>query len=106
LRGIAEPGHGPAKFPETFGVKERDQYYKSISFSGMGGSSGHDSVIIAYDALLGSGDDWIEFMKRGGMYPKSKCTVCLTVKIALHGGDSDSTGSIGAAWWGALYGLQ
>jgi ADP-ribosylarginine hydrolase len=90
LRGIAEPGHGPAKFPETFGVKERDQYYKSISFSGMGGSSGHDSVIIAYDALLGSGDDWIEFMKRG----------------ALHGGDSDSTGSIGAAWWGALYGLH
>lgn len=68
LRGIGEQGHGPAKFPESYGVKERDQFYKSISFSGWGGSSGHDSVIIAYDALLGSGEDWCEFLKRGGTH--------------------------------------
>lgn len=56
----------------------------------QGGSSGHDSVIIAYDALLGCGGDWNEFLKRG----------------ALHGGDSDSTGAIGAAWFGVLFGYK
>jgi len=50
----------------------------------------HDSVIIAYDALLGANGNWIEFLKRG----------------ALHGGDSDSTAAIGAAWFGVLYGFQ
>jgi ADP-ribosylarginine hydrolase len=77
-------------FPENFGVPQRDEYYKAISWSGWGGSSGHDSVIIAYDALLGCSGDWNEFLRRG----------------ALHGGDSDSTGAIGAAWFGVLYGYQ
>jgi ADP-ribosylarginine hydrolase len=89
-RQIANDGQNTPVFPEDFGVSERDKFYKQISFSGWGGSSGHDSVIIAYDALLGSGDDWIEFLKRG----------------ALHGGDSDSTAAIGAAWFGALYGYK
>jgi ADP-ribosylarginine hydrolase len=57
-----------------------------VSFDGWGGASGHDSVLIAYDAFLGSKGDWTEFCLRG----------------VLHGGDNDSTGCIGAAWFGAL----
>jgi ADP-ribosylarginine hydrolase len=84
---------------------ERDAFYKKLSFDGWGGSSGanfihltlvvcfahthtalawraipassgHDSVIIAYDALLSAGSSWNE----------------LLLKAALHAGDSDSTG--------------
>ena len=44
----------------------------------------------SYDALLGSKDSWSELCLRG----------------MLHGGDSDSTGTIAAAWYGALYGLD
>lgn len=109
LRKIRD-GKTLPQFPAKYGVEERDEFYKRISFSGWGGSSGyvrripykcfnrsictckirHDSVIIAYDALLGCNGDWIEFLKRG----------------ALHGGDSDSTGAIGAAWFGVLYGYN
>jgi ADP-ribosylarginine hydrolase len=46
--------------------------------------------IIAYDALLGSTGNWKEFCLRG----------------ILHGGDNDSTGAIGAAWFGAFYGFK
>jgi len=89
-RDILDSSSKGAQFPKDFGVKERDAFYKSLSFDGWGGSSGHDSVIIAYDALLGAGENWEEMLKRG----------------ALHGGDSDSTGAIGCAWWGALYGFH
>ncbi|XP_033630075.1 protein ADP-ribosylarginine hydrolase-like [Asterias rubens] len=89
LRGISDGTSGP-KFPEVYGIKERDEFYKSVSFSGWGGASGHDAPMIAYDALLGAGDSWKEFCLRG----------------ILHGGDNDSTGAIGACWWGALYGMK
>ncbi len=56
---------------------------------GWGGSSGHDAVIIAYDALLSAGDSWEE----------------LILRSALHGGDSDTTGTIAAALWGAIHGF-
>ncbi|EGC34471.1 hypothetical protein DICPUDRAFT_34975 [Dictyostelium purpureum] len=68
----------------------RDKYYSSISFSGWWGSSGHDSTIIAYDALLASGNSWEDMIKYS----------------ILHGGDNDSTGAIGGAFFGALYGLN
>jgi ADP-ribosylarginine hydrolase len=77
------------KFPDNYGPKERDIYYKSISYNGWGGASGHDSTIIAYDALLASNGDWNKFVAHG----------------VLHGGDNDSTGAIGGAWFGALYGF-
>ena len=77
-------------FPEKYGVNERDQYYKLISKGGWPGAMGVDSVIIAYDALLGSKDSWEELMLRA----------------ALHGGDSDSTGSIAGSWFGAIYGFK
>ena len=44
----------------------------------------------SYDALLGAGSDWIEMCKRG----------------VLHYGDSDSTGVIAGACFGAMYGFE
>ena len=88
-RGIGDGKSGP-NFPTPYGPKERDRYYASISFSGWGGSSGHDAPMIAYDALLGCGDSWEELCSRA----------------MFHGGDSDSTGIIAAACWGAMRGFE
>jgi len=96
LRCILNESQDFPIFPQDFGVKERDEFYKSVSFGGWGGSSGHDAPLIAYDALLGAlyvntdpRNAWNEVLLRG----------------ALHGGDSDSTGTIACAWYGALFGL-
>ncbi|XP_069471934.1 ADP-ribosylhydrolase ARH1-like isoform X2 [Ambystoma mexicanum] len=83
-------GTRPAVFPDNYGVAERDKFYTSVSYEGWGGSSGHDAPMIAYDALLGAGDSWIELAHRA----------------FFHGGDSDSTAAIAACWWGAMYGFQ
>ncbi|KAJ8393802.1 hypothetical protein AAFF_G00057170 [Aldrovandia affinis] len=89
LRGIAD-GRSEPRFPEVYGVKERDAFYKSVSYAGCGGSSGHDAPLIAYDALLRAGPSWVE----------------LAHHAFFHGGDSDSTGVIAAAWWGAIHGFE
>lgn len=88
-RGILD-GDSEPTFPEKYGVEERDEFYKKWSWAGWGGASGDDSCIIAYDAILGCKGDWKEFVLRG----------------VLHGGDNDSTGVIGGAWFGALYGFN
>jgi ADP-ribosylarginine hydrolase len=54
------------------------------------GAGGDDSVIIAYDALLDAKDNWEK----------------LVVYSMLHAGDSDTTGTIAAAWYGACYGTD
>lgn len=54
------------------------------------GSGGDDSIIIAYDALLDSGDNWEK----------------LIVYAMLHMGDTDTTGSIAAGLYGILYGME
>ena len=84
-------------------VKARDAFYEELSFDGNGGASGHDAPMIAYEALLGSlksnpinaspthkMEQWIELCERA----------------MLHGGDSDSTGIIAAACWGAMEGFN
>ena len=71
-------------------MKERDAFHESLSFSGWGGSSGHDAPMIAYDALLGAGNTWSKLCRRS----------------MFHSGDSDSTGVIAAAWWAAIYGME
>lgn len=71
-------------------VSDRDEFYKSLSINGIAGSCGHDAPMIAYDALLHSGDNW-----------KSVCE-----RAMLHGGDSDSTGILAGAWYGLLYGID
>ncbi|KAJ8012668.1 hypothetical protein DPEC_G00045280 [Dallia pectoralis] len=87
-RGILE-GKGKPQFPMCYGVAERDRYYSQVSYSGMGGASGHDAPMIAYDALLRAGDSWVKLANHG----------------FFHGGDSDSTAAIAAAWWGTLFGF-
>ncbi|XP_035660278.1 protein ADP-ribosylarginine hydrolase-like [Branchiostoma floridae] len=88
-RGISDGTTDPT-FPAEYGPAERDAFYKTLSFKGWAGSSGHDAPMIAYDALLSSGDSWEELCKRS----------------MFHGGDSDSTGVIAACCWGAMYGYK
>ncbi|GAB5576461.1 phospholipase A1 member A isoform X1 [Prionailurus iriomotensis] len=89
LRGILDGKSAPT-FPKPFDVKERDQFYTSVSYSGWGGSSGHDAPMIAYDAILAAGDSWKELAHRA----------------FFHGGDSDSTAAIAGCWWGIMYGFK
>ena len=77
-------------FPETYGIKERDAFYKSLAFAKWGGSSGHDAPMIAYDALLFARDDWVTLCEHG----------------MLHSGDNDSTGVISGFCFGAMYGFS
>ncbi|XP_067844257.1 ADP-ribosylarginine hydrolase [Heptranchias perlo] len=88
-RGIAD-GVSKPTFPKDYDVTKRDKFYSSLSYAGWGGASGHDAPMIAYDAILGSGNSWEELCHRG----------------VFHGGDNDSTGAIAAAWWGAMYGFD
>ena len=88
-RGITD-GKSKPIFPKSYGLYERDEFYRSISYDGFGGGSGHDAPMIAYDALLGSGKDWSE----------------LCLRAMIHGGDSDSTGVIAGALYGAMYGYE
>lgn len=85
-----ENGENEPVFPTTYGVEERDQFYKTIAQSSnahvWAGANGYDSVLIAYDGLLGCGGDWKE----------------LCLRAMLHGGDNDSTGCIAGSWFGAL----
>ncbi|KAM5281493.1 ADP-ribosylarginine hydrolase [Ctenodactylus gundi] len=89
LRGILDGTSAPA-FPQPFGVKERDEFYTSLSYSGWGGSSGHDAPMIAYDAILAAGPSWKELAHRA----------------FFHGGDSDSTAAIAGCWWGVMHGFK
>ena len=86
LRGISD-GESDPHFPDEYGIKERDAFYRSVSYGGTGGASGHDAPMIAYDALLSCKESWSELCLRG----------------MLHGGDSDSTGIIVGACWGAWH---
>ncbi len=70
----------------------RTQYYHN-TFSDKGpkdeffpGSAGDDSTIIAYDCLLDSDFKWEK----------------LVFYAMLHGGDTDTTGCIAGAWYGAI----
>ena len=88
-RKITEPNSEPV-FPITYGVSERDDYYKTLSFHNWGGNSGHDAPMIAYDALLGCNGNWEELCNRA----------------MFHGGDSDSTGTIAGCLFGAMHGFE
>ncbi|KAH3856518.1 hypothetical protein DPMN_099108 [Dreissena polymorpha] len=83
-RGITEGNSDPI-FPKVYGIKERDEFYKGLSFA-----SGHDAPMIAYDAFLGYDGTWEDLCSRS----------------MFHGGDSDVTGVIAAAWYGAMFGFK
>ena len=79
-----------AFFPDKYGIEERDKFYKTITNSEWAGANGIDSVLIAYDGILGCKANWTE----------------LCLRAMLHGGDNDSTGCIAGSWFGALYGFD
>lgn len=71
----------------------RSEWYYKFSYNKNTmnpGSSGHDSVIIAYDCLMYCRNNWEK----------------LVYYSMLHVGDSDTTGTIAAAWFGSLYGME
>jgi len=73
-------------YHETFGMKNKNN--NKIHF--FIGSGGDDSVIIAYDCLLDSGNNWEK----------------LVYYSMLHMGDTDTTGAIAGGFFGALYGYD
>lgn len=78
-------------FPEKYHELEvHDKFINDVSFSGWGGSSGHDSVLIAYDTILYAKEDWEKICMYG----------------ILHGGDNDSTGTICGSLYGAMHGFN
>lgn len=85
-----ENGTNEPVFPDKYDFEERDEFYKTISGRSWAGSSGVDSCLIAYDALLGCKGDWKE----------------LCYRSMIHGGDNDSTGCIAASWYGAIFGFK
>ncbi len=66
---------------------EKYSFHKNKIYPGAGGD---DSVIIAYDCLLDAEHLWEK----------------LVYYSMLHVGDSDTTGAIAGAWYGAYYGME
>ncbi|XP_066435772.1 inactive ADP-ribosyltransferase ARH2 [Eleutherodactylus coqui] len=89
-REIEEDNTNKPNFPDKYDADERDKTYKKWSSEGRGGRRGHDAPMIAYDALLGAGEDWKELCSRA----------------MFHGGESAATGSIAGCLFGLLYGLN
>lgn len=83
----------PVKRRSSRNLPWREKYYRdNFSFNKKTdfiGSGGDDAVIISYDCLLDAGNNWEK----------------LVVYSMLHMGDTDTTGCISAAWYGALYGF-
>ena len=94
----------PIKRKSTINLIYRNKYYNEIfgntkpessrnplpEHSGLIGSDGSDSVIIAYDSLIDSSGNWEK----------------LVIYSMLHAGDTDTTGSIAAGLYGATYGFE
>lgn len=74
-------------YQEKFGYVSSVSTDKHYQFPGSGGD---DSVIISYDCLLDSKNNWEK----------------LIFYAMLHVGDTDTTGSIAGAWYGAYYGFE
>lgn len=96
LRGISD-GVGPVVWPSPYGPAERDEAYQSFSFSGWGGSSGHDAPMIALDALLASGSDWGELISRsafhgGKRFKQEKLRPNRFTSLLLHRANSTLAG--------------
>ena len=105
LRGIESSDREPVfTSHDTSSIKGRDDFYRSLSFTGTGGASGHDAPMIAYEALL---NVWRPSdPPLGEEDEKQRMWIDLCERSMLHGGDSDSTGIIAAACWGAMEGFN
>ncbi|XP_032960813.1 inactive ADP-ribosyltransferase ARH2 isoform X1 [Rhinolophus ferrumequinum] len=89
-RKINEDTGSKATFPDHYDAEERNKTYKKWSSEGRGGRRGHDAPMIAYDALLGAGNNWVELCHRA----------------MFHGGESGATGTIAGCLFGLLHGLD
>lgn len=73
MDGSHRGGHG--SFARHTLTHSSLQTYKKWSSEGRGGRRGHDAPMIAYDALLGAGNNWTELCQRamfhGGKMPSS-----------------------------------
>ena len=89
----------------------RDAFFNKLAYvspngTTWNGSSGHDSVIIAYDAIL---YDCLHCPKVNGdnsLYTDKADWDTVLYLTALHGGDSDSTAAIAGAWFGAMHPMR
>ncbi len=48
----------PAIFPQNYGVTEREHFYRGLAWTKWPGALGIDSVLIAYDAIMGCNGNW------------------------------------------------
>ncbi|XP_033102763.1 protein ADP-ribosylarginine hydrolase-like [Anneissia japonica] len=83
-------GESKPKFPKKYGLKERVILFQNFAGTKVPGAHGYDATIIAYDAILSSGNSWEDLCKNA----------------VFHGGAGHASGSLAAAWWGAIYGLS
>ncbi|XP_060583943.1 ADP-ribosylhydrolase ARH1-like [Ruditapes philippinarum] len=90
MRNISDGQSDPIFLPDEEQVKKRDHMYRMLSYDDIGGASGHDAPMIAYDALLACKGNWDD----------------LCYRAMFHGGDSDSTGVIAGCLYGVLYGVD
>lgn len=79
-------------YPNSFkdDVAIREEYWKEFSYAGWPGASGDDSCIIAYDCILLANSNYKKVVEYS----------------CFHGGDSDSTGTIALALFGAQNGFD
>jgi ADP-ribosylglycohydrolase len=78
-------------YASNFGRERMNSKYgHKGKISGFIGGGGDDSVIIAYDCLLDAENSWEK----------------LVIYAMLHIGDTDTTGCIAGAWYGAYYGMD
>ncbi|KAM7015545.1 inactive ADP-ribosyltransferase arh2 [Tautogolabrus adspersus] len=89
-REIENEGQNKASFPDSYDPEETDKIYKRWSSEGRAGRRGHDAPMIAYDALLAAGSDWVGLCKRA----------------MFHGGESEATGLIAGCLYGLMHGLS
>ncbi len=63
-------------------------------------------MIIAYDALLACQGDWEKFCAHGVLHGGDRFQNLIPFQKIDYFLNSDSTGAIGAAWFGAVYGFE
>jgi ADP-ribosylarginine hydrolase len=84
----------PKYTKSNMNITLRSEYHYNLfsknTLTNIIGSSGCSCVIMAYDALLDSENNWEK----------------LIIYSALHSGDSDTVAAIACGWYGCLYGME
>ncbi|KAJ6247336.1 [protein adp-ribosylarginine] hydrolase [Anaeramoeba flamelloides] len=83
-------------YPQEWGFEQRDEFYKYLSYGGNGGASGHDFLLIGYDAFL--------WASQNGTSNDKESFMNLIRAACFTGGDSDGTGLMALSLWGSWNG--